>query len=180
MKLCHCIKGDHWFQTEVEEGISKLWRTPLKNGGWRECSWGRSDLEPQGDQGGEPGSWQQHHGSLCWGMEQQGEAHVNCWLDGSRYNEFHTNILAHWSDQMLDPFLMYFLGTLIIQTVQFPCKFIFYQMFISCVNVIQSNWILVFMIKENWETDVTSARLKLRKQCDFYKCCKLNLNIPMA
>ena len=30
MKLCHCIKGDHWFQTEVEEGISKLWRTPLK------------------------------------------------------------------------------------------------------------------------------------------------------
>ena len=40
MKLCHCItiKGDHWFQTEVEEGISKLWRTPLKNGGGRECS----------------------------------------------------------------------------------------------------------------------------------------------
>ena len=27
-------------------------------------------------------------------------------------------------------------------------------------NVIQSNWILVSMIKENWETDVTSARLK--------------------
>ena len=59
-------------------GISKLWRTPLKNGGGRECSWGRPDLEPQGDQGGEPRSWQQHHGSLCWGMEQQGEAHVNC------------------------------------------------------------------------------------------------------
>ena len=35
MKRCHCIKGDHWFQTEVEEGISKLWRTPLKNGGRR-------------------------------------------------------------------------------------------------------------------------------------------------
>ena len=25
-----------------------------------------------------PDQWQQHHGSLCWGMEQQGEAHVNC------------------------------------------------------------------------------------------------------
>ena len=33
-------------------------------------------------------------------------------------------------------------------------------MFISCVKLIQSNWILVSMIKENWETDVTSARLK--------------------
>ena len=30
MKLCHFIKDDLWFQTEVEEGISKLWRTPLK------------------------------------------------------------------------------------------------------------------------------------------------------
>ena len=56
MKLCHCIKGDHWFQTEVEEGNSKLWRTPLKNGGGRESSWGRPDLGPQGDQGGEPRS----------------------------------------------------------------------------------------------------------------------------
>ena len=35
MKLCHCItiKGDHWFQTEVEEGITMLWRTPLEK--WR-------------------------------------------------------------------------------------------------------------------------------------------------
>ena len=51
-------------------------------------------------------------------------------------------------------------GTWIIQIVQFPCKFFLYQIFISCVKVIQSNWILVSMIKENRETDVTSARLK--------------------
>ena len=51
-------------------------------------------------------------------------------------------------------------GTWIIQIVQFPCKFFLYQMFISCVKVIQSIWILVSMIKENRETDVTSARLK--------------------
>ena len=50
--------------------------------------------------------------------------------------------------------------TWIIQIVQFPCKFFLYQMFISCVKLIQSNWILVSMIKENRETDVTSARLK--------------------
>ena len=93
-------------------------------------------------------------------MEEQGEAHVNWWLDRSRYNEFHTNILAQWSDQILDLLLMYSLGTWIIQIVQFPCKFFLYQMFISCVKVIQSNWILVSMIKENRETDVTSARLK--------------------
>ena len=37
MKLCHCIKGDHWFQTEVEEGISKLWRTLLKHRKNCEC-----------------------------------------------------------------------------------------------------------------------------------------------
>ena len=87
MKRCHCIKGDLWFQTEVEEGNSKLWRTPLKNGGGRESSWGRPDLGPQDDQGGEPWSWQQHHGSLCWGIWSNKEKSMstvplpNWWLD---------------------------------------------------------------------------------------------------
>ena len=132
--------------SKVITGFRQKWRKVLacwKNGGGRECSWGRPDLAPQGYQGGEPGSWQQHHGFLWWGMEQQGQAHVNWWLDKSRYNEFHTNILAQWSDQILDLLLMYSLGTWIIQIVQFPCKFFLYQMFISCVKLIQSNWILV-------------------------------------
>ena len=106
MKRRHDIKGDLWFQTEVEEGNSKLWRTPLKNGGGRESSWGRPDLGPQGDQGGEPRSMTTtswfpllRYGATRRSPCQLCLCQTDDWTAG---NGFQTNILAHWSEPTLD------------------------------------------------------------------------------
>ena len=120
MKRCHCIKGDLGFQTEVEEGNSKLWRTPLKNGGGRESSWGRPDLGPQGDQGGEPRSMTTtswfpllRYGATRRSPCQLCLCQTDDWTAG---NGFQTNILAHWSEPTLDltPCMPDFISKLII------------------------------------------------------------------
>ena len=52
MKRWLCIKSDLWFQTEVEEGNSKMWRTPLKMEVGKNVHEETLDLGPQCDQGG--------------------------------------------------------------------------------------------------------------------------------
>ena len=94
--LCASVWSDEksnlWFQTQNWRKVT--WRTPMKTRGGRECSWGRPRPMTSRWSRWRARLWQQHHSSLCWGMEHQGEVHVKLtlstvplpywWLDRSR------------------------------------------------------------------------------------------------
>ena len=73
--LCASVWGDEksnlWFQTQNWRKVT--WRTR----GGRECSWRPRPMTSRWSRW-RARLWQQHHSSLCWGMEHQGEVHVNC------------------------------------------------------------------------------------------------------
>ena len=179
MKLSHCItiKGDHWFQTEVEEGISMLekWRRARM---FMRTSWsGTSRLSRWRARIMTTTSWFPlvRYGatgtSPCQLMTGQKQVQ---WIS---YKYLGTMI---WSNSWSAPYVLlrYLNNTncsitlqiLLVSNVYQLCKGDSIKLNFGFHDYrVPRNWCDFCKIKRNWETGVISTNV-----------AKLNLNIPMA